>query len=249
LPVNGPLPPKSATRNGSPRRQPLRCRDLSSRLRGDQQAQPLQCRQEGHKLTSSGSKPGQSPTVEDDGPTTPGGSPNKNHLYGLQGYCQNGAGRSGSGRASVAASQGRAYGARGRPPIDRATTPRGASGTSALGAAGGRLPGAGAGLGDRDPQQRSRRQGGSTRGSETRGGDGRQGRSGGDTAGHHAPTSNAHEDSGGASNPGGTTAHQRTGGARAWTSFGHQTRASNGYEVGAATSPGIGAARRPSRRP
>jgi hypothetical protein len=176
----------------------------------------------------------------DNGPATPGGSPNKNHLHGLQGYCQNGAGRSGSGRASVAASQGRAYSVRGRPPIDRATTPRGASGTSALGAAGHRLPGPGAGLGDRDPQQGSSRQGGSTRGSETRGGDGRQSRSGGDAAGHHAPTSNTHEDSGSASNPGGTTAHQRAGRARAWTSFGHQTRASNGYEVGAATSPGIG---------
>jgi hypothetical protein len=63
----------------------------------------------------------------------------------------------------------------------------------------------------------------------TRGRDGRQGRSSGDAAGHHAPTSNALEGSGGASNPGGTTPHQRAGGARAGTSYGHQTRASNGH--------------------
>jgi hypothetical protein len=44
-----------------------------------------------------------------------------------------------------------------------------------------------------------------------------------------SPISSAPEDSGGASNPGRTIAHQRAGGARAWTSDGHQTRASDGH--------------------
>jgi hypothetical protein len=165
-------------------------------------------------------------------------------------------------------------------PMTEAAAPRSASGTGALGAAGDRLPGSGAGSGDGDRQQRSIRQGDSTRGAEARGGDGRQRRSGDNAAWHHAPvpsarkdggvvvycgrarthrrdrrsnawasdepqlpapsggpqaratsspTSSAPEDSGGSSNPGRTTAHQTAGGARAWTSDGHQTRASNGH--------------------
>jgi hypothetical protein len=165
-------------------------------------------------------------------------------------------------------------------PNDGVAAPRSASGTGALGAAGDRLPGSGAGPGGGDRQQGSGRQGGSTRGAEARWGDGRRRKLGDNAAWHHAPapnarkdggvviydgstrthrrdrgsnawasdepqlpapsggpqaratlspTSSGHEDSGGSSNPGRTTTHQRAGGARAWTSDGHQTRASDGH--------------------
>jgi hypothetical protein len=70
------------------------------------------------------------------GPATPRGSPNKNHLHGLQGGCQNGTGRSGSSRRSVTAGQAGAYGGRGRSPTDGAAIPRGSGDDRAFRAAG-----------------------------------------------------------------------------------------------------------------
>jgi hypothetical protein len=93
-----------------------------------------------------GASPGRGPTAVGDGPATPRGSPNKNHLHGLQRGCQNGTGRSGSSQCSVTAGQAGAYGGHGRSPTDGVATPRGSGDDRALRAAEGRLSGPDAAL-------------------------------------------------------------------------------------------------------
>jgi hypothetical protein len=118
-------------------------------------------------------------------------------------------------------------------PIDRATSLRSASGTGALGAAGGRLTGSGAGSGGGDRQQGTSRNGSSTRGPK-KGGGRRQGRSGGDAAGHHVPRPSARKDGGGASCSCRVAAHCRARRSRVWASDGHQAQATASSGVGAA---------------
>jgi hypothetical protein len=184
------------------------------------------------------------------GPATPRGSPNKNHLHGLQGGCQNGTGRAESSRRSVTAGQAEAYGVRGRSLTDKATTPRGSKDDRALRAAGGQLSKPGAGLGTGDPQKGSGRNGrrsgiGGTRGSEAERGGGRQGKSRCDAARHYAPASDAQPYKWGTSGHNGATSDHNgtTGlGRAAGAHF-----ANNGNEAGGLTAPGDKAAHRPTR--
>jgi hypothetical protein len=197
-----------------------------------------------------GASPGRGQMAVGDGPATPRGSSNKNHLHGLQGGCQNGTGRPGSSRRSVTAGQAGAYGVRGRSSSDGAATSRGSGDDRALRAAEGRLSGPGAGLGTGDPQKGSSRNGrrigiGGTRGSEVGTGGGRQGKSRSDAGRHYAPASDAHPYKWATIGPNGATSdHNGTSGlgGAAGAHF-----ANNGNEAGGSTAPGDKAAHKPVR--